>query len=148
MRASRLSVSSTGESSRLPIKAPASAIVRKSGTMPSYPRGREDVGGFRAHRALTPHPFRHLLNEMGRRGDFRLFALRNLEPGTGERRLDLRAGHALRFHDAVSPMLRLPHSGGIRPAAEQNIWQQMRIAQRTRGGEGRIRSGSTNRWDA
>jgi hypothetical protein len=35
----------------------------------------------------------------------------------------------LRFHDAVSPMLRLPHSGGIRRAAEQNIWQQMRIAQ-------------------
>jgi hypothetical protein len=35
----------------------------------------------------------------------------------------------LRFHDAVSPMLRLSHSGGIHRAAEQNICQQMRIAQ-------------------
>ena len=79
------------------------------------------MGGFRAHRALSPHPLRHLLDEMGSRGDFLSFALRHFEPGAGERRLDLGAGHALRFHDAVSPMLRPPHSGGIRPAAEQNI---------------------------
>ena len=79
------------------------------------------MGRLGAHRALSPHPLRHLLDEMSCRGNFRPFALRHIEPGAGERRLDLGAGHALRFHDAVSPMLRLPHSGGIRPAEEQNI---------------------------
>lgn len=81
-----------------------------------------------AHRALSPHPLCHFLDEMSGSSDFRPFALRHFEPGAGERRLDLGAGHALRFHDPVSPMLRPPHSGGIRRAAEQNIWQQMRIA--------------------
>ena len=79
------------------------------------------MGGFRAHRALAPHPFRHFLDEMSCGGDFRPFALRHFEPGAGERRFDLGAGHALRFHDPVSPILRLPHCGGIRPAGEQNI---------------------------
>src|SRR5260370_9639477 len=114
MRARRLSVSSTGDSSRLPISAAASAIVRKSGTMPSLPGRREDVGGLGAHRALSPHPFCHFLDEMGCTGDFRLFALRYFEPGADERPLDPGAGHVLRYHDAVSPMLRLLHSGGIR----------------------------------
>jgi len=86
------------------------------------------MGGLGAHRALPPHPFRHFLDEMGCRRDFLPFALRHIEPGARERRLDLGAGHALRFHDPVSPMLRLLHSGGIRRAAEQNIWRQMRIA--------------------
>ncbi len=95
---------------------------------PSNSRRREDVGGFGTHCALSPHPFRHFLDEVGCRGDFRSFALRHVEPAAGERRFDLGAGHALRFHDPVSPMLRLPHSGGIRFAAEQNIWRQMRIA--------------------
>ena len=79
------------------------------------------MGRFGAHRALSPHPLRHLLDEMGGGSDFRPFALRHFEPGAGERRLDLGAGHALRFHDAVSPMLRQPHCGGIRRAAEHNI---------------------------
>jgi hypothetical protein len=87
------------------------------------------MGRLGAHRALSPHPLRHFLDEMGCGGDFRPFALRYFEPGARERRLDLGAGHALRFHDAVSPMLRLSHSGGIHRAAEQNICQQMRIAQ-------------------
>jgi hypothetical protein len=79
------------------------------------------MGGFAAHRALSPHPLRHFFDEMSGASNFQPFALRHIEPGAGERRLDLGAGHALRFHDAVSPMLRLPHSGGIRRAAEQNI---------------------------
>src|SRR5690242_17726610 len=94
MRASRLSVSSTGDSSRLPISAPVSAIVRKSGTIPSLPGGREDMGRLGAHGALSPDPLCHFLDEMSGGGDFRPFALRYVEPGAGERRLDLGAGHA------------------------------------------------------
>ena len=56
------------------------------------------MGGFGGHRALSPHPFCHFLDEMGRTSDFLPFALGHVEPGAGERRLDLGAGHALRFH--------------------------------------------------
>jgi len=95
--------------------------------------------GLGAHRPLSPHPFRHLVDEMGGVGDVPPLALRHIEPGAGERRLDLGAGHSWRFHDAVSPMLRLPHSGGNRRAAEPNIWRRKRIAPGARRCESRGR---------
>jgi hypothetical protein len=57
------------------------------------------------HLALPTKARGHLLDEMGGRGDLRLLALGDLEPGPGKRRLDLCAGHALRFHDALSLIL-------------------------------------------
>jgi len=57
------------------------------------------------HLAPPPQPGGHLLNEMGGGNDFRLLAFGDLEPGPGQRRLDLCAGHALRFHDALSLIL-------------------------------------------
>ena len=103
------------------------------------------MGGFGAHRALPPHPFRHFLDEMGYGGNFLPLALRHLQSCAGERRLDLGAGHSMRSHDAVSPMLRLPHSGGNRRAAEPNIWRQLRIAPPRRGIERVIDRKLTNR---
>ena len=52
--------------------------------------------------APPPQAGGHLLDEMGGADDFRLFAFGDLEPGAGKHRLDLCAGHALRFHDALS----------------------------------------------
>jgi hypothetical protein len=66
------------------------------------------MGGFRAHIPLSPDPRGHFLDKVGGSGDFGYLALWNVEPGVGERRLDLRSGHALRFHDAVSPCTRQP----------------------------------------
>jgi hypothetical protein len=66
------------------------------------------MGGFCGHSPLSPDPRGHFLNEMGRIGDFRYLALRNVEPGFGERRLDLCSGHTLRFHDAISPCTHRP----------------------------------------
>ena len=60
------------------------------------------MSGLGPHLALPTEPRGHLLDEMRGGGDFRLLALRDLEPGPGERRLDPCAGHALRFHDALS----------------------------------------------
>jgi hypothetical protein len=91
------------------------------------------MGGFGAHRAVSPHSFRHFLDKMGCRSDILPLALRHLQPGAGERRVDLGAGHALRSHDAVSPMLRLIHFGGNRRAAEPIICRQLRIAPARRG---------------
>jgi len=70
------------------------------------PHASEDMSGFGAHLPACPQPRRHFLDEMCRSGDLGLFALRDIEPSAKERRLDLLAGYALRFHDAVSPMLR------------------------------------------
>src|SRR6516165_5653443 len=106
MRSRRLCTSSTGESSRLLIRALASAIVRNSGTMRLSTRRREDVRRFGADFALDPHARGYFLDEMGRGGDLGLLALRDFEPGAGERRLDLCTGHALGFHDAVFQSLR------------------------------------------
>ena len=55
-----------------------------------------------SHRAPPPQAGGHLLDEMGGGGDLGLLALGDLKPGPGQRRLDLRAGHALRFQDALS----------------------------------------------
>jgi hypothetical protein len=63
------------------------------------------MSGLRPHRALTPQAEGHLLDEMGGGSDLRLLAFGDLEPGPGKRRLDLCAGHALRFHDALSLIL-------------------------------------------
>src|SRR5271165_867415 len=116
MRARRLSTSSTGESSRLAISVLASAIVRKSGITPSYPRRREDMSGLGAHRALPPHPFCHLLDEMDRGGDLQPLVLRHIEAGAGEPGLDLGARHALRFHDAVPHALAARIGTGDEPS--------------------------------
>jgi hypothetical protein len=69
----------------------------------SFSRRRKNVGRFGAQLALPAHPHGHLLDKMGGGGNLELFALRDVEPGAGERRLDLCAGHVLRFHDALSP---------------------------------------------
>jgi hypothetical protein len=63
------------------------------------------VSGLGPHRALPPQAGGHLLDEMGSSGDFRLLTLGDPEPGPGECCLDLCAGHALRFHDALSLIL-------------------------------------------
>jgi hypothetical protein len=57
------------------------------------------------HRPPAPQAGGHLLNEMGGGSDLRLLALGDLEPGTSQCCLDLCAGHALRFHDALSLIL-------------------------------------------
>ena len=57
------------------------------------------------HRALPTKARGHLLDEMGSRGNLWLLALGDLETGPGQCRLDLSAGHALRFHDALSLIL-------------------------------------------
>jgi hypothetical protein len=63
------------------------------------------MSGFGSHLALPTKACGHLLDEMGGRGNLRLLALGDLEPGPGQCRLDLSAGHALRFHDALSLIL-------------------------------------------
>jgi hypothetical protein len=60
------------------------------------------MGGLGSHLAPPPQAGGHLLDEMGGGGDLRLLAFGDLEPGPSQRRLDLCAGHALRFHDALS----------------------------------------------
>ena len=60
------------------------------------------MSGLGPHLAPPPEARGHLFDEMGSGGDLRLFAFGDLEPGPGKRRLDLCAGHALRFHDALS----------------------------------------------
>jgi len=64
------------------------------------------VRRFGADFALDPHVRGYFRDEMGRGGDLGLLALRDFEPGAGERRLDLCTGHALGFHDAVFQSLR------------------------------------------
>jgi hypothetical protein len=54
--------------------------------------------GLGAHIALRPDPGSHFLDEMSGSGDLRLLAFRNLEPGAGERRHYLCAGHVTPFH--------------------------------------------------
>ena len=63
------------------------------------------MGGLGPHFALPAEACGHLLDEMGGRGDLRLLTLGDLEPGPSQCRLDLSAGHALRFHDALSLIL-------------------------------------------
>jgi hypothetical protein len=63
------------------------------------------MSGLGPHLALPTKARGHLLDEMGGRRNLRLLALGDLEPGPGQRRLDLSAGHALRFHDALSLIL-------------------------------------------
>jgi hypothetical protein len=58
-----------------------------------------------SHLAPSPQARGHLLDEMGSGGDLRLLARGDLEPGPGKCCLDLCAGHALRFHDALSLIL-------------------------------------------
>jgi hypothetical protein len=60
------------------------------------------MSGLGPHLALPTEAPGHLLDEMGGGGDLRLLALGDLEPGPGQCRLDLSAGHALLFHDALS----------------------------------------------
>jgi hypothetical protein len=60
------------------------------------------MGRFGLHCAPAPQPGPHFLDKMGGGGNFRHLALGYVEPGPGERRLDLCAGHGLRFHDALS----------------------------------------------
>ena len=59
------------------------------------------MSGLGPHLALPTEARGNLLDEMGGRGDLRLLALGDLEPGPGHCRLDLSAGNALRFHDAL-----------------------------------------------
>ena len=54
------------------------------------------------HLALPTHARGHLFYEMSGCGDLRHLALGDPQPGSGQRRLDLCAGHALRFHDLLS----------------------------------------------
>ena len=63
------------------------------------------MSGFGCDRTPALKAGSHLLNEMGGSRDFCLLALEYLEPGTGQRHIDLCAGHALRFHDALSLIL-------------------------------------------
>jgi hypothetical protein len=63
------------------------------------------MSGLGSHLAFPPQTGGHLPDEMGRSGDFRLLALGYFEPGSGQCCLDLCAGHALRFHDALSLIL-------------------------------------------
>ena len=65
------------------------------------------MGGLGPHLAPPTKARGHLLDEMGGGGDFRLFAFGDLESGTSQCHLDLCAGHALRFHDALSLILRV-----------------------------------------
>ena len=60
------------------------------------------MSGLGPHLALPTEARGHILDEMSGRGDLWLLALGDLEPGPGQCRLDLSAGHALRFHDALS----------------------------------------------
>ena len=84
------------------------------------------MSGLGRHLALPTEPPGHLLDEMRGRGDFRLLALGDLEPGAGERRLDLSASHALRFHDTLSPICGrlgctlIPKVGEVKP---MNGWR-------------------------
>jgi hypothetical protein len=57
--------------------------------------------GFGAHLALSTNSRHHFCNVVSRGGDFRLLALGNIEPGAGERRLDLRGSHIWCLHDVV-----------------------------------------------
>jgi hypothetical protein len=59
------------------------------------------MSGLGAHISLCAYRCRHFFNEMSGVRYLRLFALGNIEPGAGKRRLDLRKGHGLCFHDAV-----------------------------------------------
>jgi hypothetical protein len=63
------------------------------------------MSGLGPHLALPTKARGHFLDEMGSSGDLRLLALGDLEPRSGQCRLDLPAGHALRFHDALSLIL-------------------------------------------
>jgi hypothetical protein len=65
------------------------------------------MSGLGPHLALPTKARGHLLDEMRRRGDFRLLTLGDPEPGTSQCRLDLSAGHALRFHDTLSLISRV-----------------------------------------
>ena len=56
------------------------------------------MGGLSRHLAPSTEPRRHLLDEMGGSRNFDLLAFGNIEPGAGERCLDLCPGHALRLH--------------------------------------------------
>ena len=60
------------------------------------------MSGLGSHLALPTKARGHLLYEVGGGGDLRLLRLGDLEPGSGQCRLDLSAGHALRLHDALS----------------------------------------------
>ncbi len=63
------------------------------------------MSGLGPHLALPPQASGHLLDETGSSGDFQLLPLGYFESGAGQRRLDFCAGHALRFHDALSLIL-------------------------------------------
>jgi hypothetical protein len=63
------------------------------------------MSGLGPHLAPPTKARGHLLDEMGGRRNLRLLALGDLEPGPSQCRLDLSAGHALRFHDALSLIL-------------------------------------------
>jgi len=92
------------------------------------------MSGLGPHFALPTKARGHLLDEMGSRGDLRLLALGDLEPGSGQCRLDLAAGHALRFHDALS--LILGHLGryGKPEARKGEADERMEGVQRPPGG--------------
>jgi hypothetical protein len=88
------------------------------------------MSGLGRHLALPTEPRGHLLDEMRGGGDFRLLALGNLEPGPGERRLDLSASHALRFHDTL-PLIcgrlgctLIPKVGEVKP---MNGWRRYSV---------------------
>ena len=63
------------------------------------------MSGLGPHLALPTKARGHLLYEVGGGGDLRLLRFGDLEPGSGQCRLDLSACHALRFHDALSLIL-------------------------------------------
>jgi hypothetical protein len=59
------------------------------------------MGGLGPHFALPAEACGHLLDEMGGRRDLWLLTFGDLEPGPSQCCLNLFAGHALCFHDAL-----------------------------------------------
>src|SRR5579872_2010491 len=94
MRASRLSVSSTGDNSFFAMRRAASAMVRKSGTIVLFLRKGGGMGRFGADGARLFDKPRHLLVKRRRRKDFGALLFRHVQPQTGQRRIEFLSGHA------------------------------------------------------
>jgi hypothetical protein len=89
------------------------------------------MSGLGPHRAPPTKARGHLLDEMGGRRNLRLLALGDLEPGPGQCRLDLSAGHGLRFHDALSLILLGVSADRVNPKAVKekpmNGWRRYSV---------------------
>src|SRR5579863_3116412 len=95
MRASRLSTSSTGDSSFFSMRRAASAMVRKSGTIVLLLRKGGGMRGLGADPARLAHQPRHLLVAMRRGGDVIALRLGHVEPDPRQRRIEFLSSHVL-----------------------------------------------------